>query len=338
MSWVGTVLKLLRNEFFPNWIAGLISLFQAIVAVVSAIGLFLGLIEVEARFAQAGNPLFLSYLWTTFASSVVFVALSAILLQRLLRSHQDAAREADDRAKDRALTDRAMVVQHRMAEAVQHSAAQRGNYDIGHRLERVLGSELREYLKARLGNNKFYCTVKRILPLEDGGYCLADVFRDAEQDTTTRPRRQKENADSNYLYHRFKCAGIADSKQIYIPDVERAQVFDQLATRAHTRGYRSVLAFPLNQPALPSTATPDLNRLVGFLGLDSPEPYVFDSFFEILRNSGASDDSGRSEIVYKPLDELNLFYGIADSVATILMLSQNGKDQRGANEAKSGDS
>ena len=62
--------------------------------------------------------------------------------------------------------------------------------------------------------------------------------------------------------------------------------------------------------------------MIGFLGLDSPTPHAFDALFEATQH----DDAGTTEStadVDKPLDEQNLFYGLADATATIIMLTKD---------------
>lgn len=316
MSWLRTLLRLLKNEFFPSATKGLVSVIQFALAIVTAIGFFTGLLEISSKLRLVGDELFLTYLWTTFVCSVVLLGTCLVLLQRLLRSHEDAARAAGFR-------DRAMLVQHRMAEAVRLAAAQGNTFDVSHGLNVVLGSELREYLKTRLGNHEINCTVKCISPSSEVGYRLTDVFRDSDQNSKTRPRGS-EDTEPNFIYSRFRQAGIADSKQIYIPDVDGAQVYGVLCERAHARGYRSILAFPLNRPALPGMVEgAGLSVLVGFLGLDSPDPHAFDQLFKFSRKKDHPAGSGSVEGVYNPLNELHLLYGVADAVATVVMLSQS---------------
>jgi hypothetical protein len=318
MGWLRTVFILLRAEFFPNVIKGLISLFAFSVAVLTALGIFFKLVELPTKIAP-NAPAFLSYVWTTFIVSCLFIAATSILLQRLLRRHEDIG-------KLNARLDRAVVIHHHMAETVRIAAAKGDTLDLSACLDRVLGQELREYLKDRLGNYKIHCTVKRILPPVSGGFQLIDVFRDSEQSVSSRPPGVPESADDNYIYSLFKNASINDAKQIYIPDVNSAGIWKTLSERAHSRGYKSVLAFPLNLPVGP----PRLDRTVGFLGLDSPEPHAFDKLFDSSRKRGAADSVAGPDGVYKPLEELNFLYGLADSVATILMLVQhpprNGSD------------
>src|SRR5690606_18484238 len=128
-----------------------------------------------------------------------------------------------------------------------------------------------------------------------------DIFRDDGQDKKARPRGEKVSAEENFIYSRFKRANIDDAKRIYIPDVNSGGVWEELSIRAHSRGYRCVLAIPLNLPAGPAI----LDRTVGFLGLDSPQPHAFDGLFEFCRKEASSDIAGSSDGVYKPLEELN---------------------------------
>lgn len=313
MGWVRAVWRLLQDEFFPSTAQTLISLFAFAVALLTALGIFFKITELAANVAP-GEPAFLSYIWTTFLVSCLFLATTSVLMQRLLRRHSDIL-ELKSRI------DRAVVIQHHTAETVRRAAAERTTLDLKSCLDRVLGHELREYLKHRLGNYEIHCTVKKIARSPSGdGFQLIDVFRDDDQNEHSRPRSTPEWASENFIYSQFKNASVDDAKQIYIRDVNSGGVWETLSARAHSRGYKSVLAFPLNQPA--PSGPPILDRTVGFLGLDSPEAHAFDGLFAFHRGD---DSAGHPDGVYKPLDELNFLYGIADSVATVLMLVQDSR-------------
>lgn len=304
-----TVFRLLRDEFFPNWIKGVISLFAFAVSGLTALGVFFKISELPSRFLPQYEP-FLTYIWTTFLTSALFIAFTMILLQRLLRKHEELARVAKDREAERVLADRATKIQHRMTEAVRRAAILGPSYNLKAEIEDLLGSQLCGYLNTRLAGQHFHITVKCTSPQHggDGRLGLKSMFRDKEQDQL-RHQEDFETLSGNYIFERFIDAPIDESKQIYIPDIEHSSVNRTLRERAHSRAYKSLLAIPLKVPLVPE-APKVLSGVVGFLGIDSPEVNAFNGLF-----SGSSPP--------KPLEELNFLYGIADAIATILILCQH---------------
>jgi hypothetical protein len=100
-------------------------------------------------------------------------------------------------------------------------------------------------------------------------------------------------------------------------------MFQDFKDRAWERGYRSTIAFPLRLPVIKATSPNKYSDLVGFLSMDSPQPAAFDPLFRPVEPNAEFGNQGES---MKPLAEVELFYGIADSVATILMLcGENGR-------------
>jgi heme exporter protein D len=335
MSWLPAAWSLVKAEFFPSKPRAALSIFSFFVALLTALGIFFKVVELPSVvIPDEALVHFTSYVWATFIVSCVFIAATSILMQRLLRRHEEInrlkeahAREIEaataKRSTDRALADRAMTLQHQMAETVRSVVAKKGKgIDLNACLDRVLGASLREYLRSRLGDHKINCTVKSISRPEPGaGFQLTDVFRDDGQSKSARPIAGPEPVDGNYIYLRFKNAGNAeDAKQVYLADVNSAGALRDLTARAHARGYRTVLAFPLNQPAQDQQL--GMDGLIGFLGLDSPDPHAFDKFFNYCREGGHGPSNGSGDGVFKPLDELQFLYAIADSVATILMIVQ----------------
>ncbi|MCE9543985.1 MAG: hypothetical protein K8T25_00445 [Planctomycetia bacterium] len=304
------LLKLLRVEFFSDRVQATLTLTQLAISLVSAIGAFVGLIELEAKWQLATQSQFHFYLWLTFVSSVLFVAFTLALLQHAWRMSLRVRKEQE-------LFNRATKLQHHMIEQVRQATADGSGYSMRTGLENVLGAQLVEYLRLVSGLQEFHVTVKTISPKADGsGHQLTDNFRDKEQSPLMRPLGQCEGLSENYIYHRFKNATLADSRQIYVCDTELDPVHLTLRERAHTRGYRSVIAFPLNVPASPQPTSLQvfgLTGLIGFLGLDSPQPHAFDS----LCSPKKTDTTDAS--VHSKTHNLDLFYGLADSVATIAM-------------------
>lgn len=338
MSWITELRRLLRAEFFSSRPQGVMSGVAFIISALTALGIFFKVVDLGPKVAP-DQPAFLTYVWTTFTISCFFLAATLLLLQRLLRRHQemsklgeqqkvDQAKAEDQKVEQRLLRDRAMQLQHRMAEGVRvaadeavkaAAAGKLSAISVNACVDRVIGGELCEYLKARLGNHEFHCTIKRISrPSASVGFDLKDEYRDGGQNVSTRPGHSSEPADQNYIYLRFLEPGKDDAKQIYIPSIQSSNAMNRLKTRAHERGYDSMLAFPLN---LPHPSHPlGLGRLVGFLGLDSPDPHAFDGLFSFSKKSDLASSNGSVDGVYTPLDELHLLYGLADSIATILML------------------
>lgn len=327
---------LLREEFFPNGLRAALAVAQITIWLVSALGLYVGLLEVPDHLHLATDGRFQFYLWITFFSSTVLLGSTIVLLQRLLsmdRRRQHEQTETSQRSRaERQISEHAIKLQHEMAEAVRLSAVLGEQYDITTRLDALLGSKLRAYLQERLGTQtEFHVTVKQISRGSDDGYALTDKFRDSDQDKHTRPRRQTEQLTGNYVYERFKNPPSEDSRQIYVPDIDKLDRTQRsLTARAKERGYRSILAFPLNVPAHPSPQREidlEFGGLIGFLGIDSPTAGAFDALFEPElaegRDSSSSELSNRA--TPKAREEQNLFYGLADAVATILILTRKSR-------------
>lgn len=96
----------------------------------------------------------------------------------------------------------------------------------------------------------------------------------------------------------------------------------QILSRGNVRKYRSTIAFPLRYPSHgPSSA--QVAQLVGFLSIDCPDPDAFDGLFDLADGKVEPGVHGEGFVEH---EDMNLFFGLADSVATILVL--NGKAQK----------
>jgi hypothetical protein len=289
--------------------------FRTIFSLAGVIGGVLGVIDLAGRFgawvvtSEGGR--FKGYLWVTF---VLFAAMPMLWLgvDRLIR--EDLRRERG-KAKLGTLASR---IQHHMAEAVRRFAAKPKTTSIDSVLGLVM-TELLEYLRTRLGEHHFAITIKRTTA---GTGKLERVYRDGGQKLEDRCKWDLVPLEESPVYARFAKASRA-KRFVFISDTDNVpQMEEGFRQRARVCGYRTVFAFPLRQPApigpegssstLPGEVK--ISNLLGFFSIDAPEVGSFDGF---LKPGTARDDDR------EPEDDLDLFYGIADSMATMLVLGSS---------------
>jgi len=161
---------------------------------------------------------------------------------------------------------------------------------------------------------------------------LIKVFRDDEQHEK-RIVGDRISLEESPVFMRFS-QGPAGKKIVYISDTEQMTLLeDKFRSRASVCGYRSILAFPLRMPrAFPrdgseSTAEGEdsvkIANLLGFFSIDTPDVGTLDG---LLEGSRSIRDDDR-----EPKGDLDIFYGLADSMATILMLVSEAATQGGGN-------
>lgn len=223
---------------------------------------------------------------------------------------------------------------HRAVEAVRRAAIahkQDGGYsreDFRDDLRQLVETRLREYMRARLGSDIEYAvTVKWIQTATDGSRRLVAVFRDSIQG----PKRAAvgiEDLEGNYFYEKFKAGEHVDNDLLclVVHDTQLGEIPASLKNRARDRRYNSCLVIPLNLPLPAPFEAADGFGLVGFLSIDAPKSWIFTKFFNKL---DASRDFGCQGQNHVRTPELNLLYGLADSIATIYLLTEeevaNGK-------------
>src|SRR5437763_114737 len=89
---------------------------------------------------------------------------------------------------------------HKMAEEIRKCSLSNLKIDCQERLQWLLGSELRNYLRARLpGGAEIAVTIKCIQKDLEGQLVLCDLFRDKGQDEKIRPLAY-ESLEDNYIY------------------------------------------------------------------------------------------------------------------------------------------
>jgi len=103
-------------------------------------------------------------------------------------------------------------------------------------------------------------------------------------------------------------------QQVMVPDTQGLPASEKdYKKRAANYGFASVLAFPIRTPDSEAKAYTD-NSLLGFLSIDVSSPGGFDSCFEAESASEASSAQN-----FKPKTPLDLFYSVADSIASIVL-------------------
>jgi hypothetical protein len=221
---------------------------------------------------------------------------------------------------------------HKAVEAVRRAAIARkqsGGYSreqFRDDVRQLLETRLREYMHARLGNQVEYAiTVKWIHTAADRRRRLVPVFRDSIQGAK-RTTPSDEDLEGNYFYEKFKAGEHVDNDLLclVVHDTQVGEIPAGLKNRARDRRYNSCLVIPLNLPLPAPFEASDGFGLVGFLSVDAPKSWIFASFFDKL---DASRDLGCQGQNHLRTPELNLLYGLADSIATIYLLTE----QEGAN-------
>jgi hypothetical protein len=245
-----------------------------------------------------------------------------VFLYRLLRREVAAVTRAQSLAHQAATLGRsAGEIQHHMAEAVRRCASDSSNYALERDLGRVM-TELAQYLKTRLGERNYAITIKRTV---EGTGKLHKVYRDTGQDLGSRCKWDLIALDDSPVYSRFKKAALA-KKIVFIGDTSKMPANeDAFRERARSCNYQTVIAFPVRLPApmttaggpaLPGTGEFNVAKLLGFFSIDSADVGAFEGLLKPSASGNATRDDDR-----EPQDDLDVFYGIADSLATILVLT-----------------
>lgn len=256
---------------------------------------------------------FCVYLWVTFGTTLV-LAMIALVLDRAIRKELRQAK------LDLVTREKAIALQHQMAEEVRRCAFLRERFDCNVHLQRVaLG--LREMLQKRLGGERYAVTIKWA---DWDGKKLRTVFRDSAQDSK-RQSWDEMGLDESVAYQRFARETSNPRKWVLIKDTERLPGSEsRYRDRARQCEFRSVIAFPLRLPVTlqPKGGDPDAlkcAKLIGFISIDAPEPDAFTGLFhEPTRGVHERDDAED----LAPRDDQDLFYGLADAAATILVLQR----------------
>jgi hypothetical protein len=277
----------------------------------------IGLLVSIAKISQAAlSPLecmtqLEAYLWVSFFGVATLFVGWATLASKVRVDVATGKSQIDVRNSG-------LQIQHQMAEVVRYcaDAGSRGEpIDFDRQLRRI-ADMLKEYLRVRLGARGYAITVKKV-----DGDRLKTIFRDGTQDPDARATGDDIPMVESCIYTRFKSDRQEAQKSVLIQDVKRLEVdHREFQQRADKAKFRSVIGFPLRGPVVNAPKGADLGplkcaNLFGFLSVDSPEPNAFDELYL------AGDNSRNDAINRIPEPDMDLFYGLADSIATLVMLS-----------------
>jgi hypothetical protein len=256
---------------------------------------------------SSGDPIhtLASYVWTSFGTLIILGWIATWYYHRLgIRVGELRVREA------------AIQLQHKLAEEVRRCAADPQRYEWAD--FELASGQIKQFLAQRLPGVGCSITIKMI-----EGAQLRAVFRDCEQDRTQRSVGNLLPLHDSHVYRSFRAIPRGQKRWVYVRDTEN--VADRsYAERAKACGFRSVAAFPLREPVEHlESPTPhmgiDVAGLLGFWSLDANEPDAFIDLFRADRLKRHHDNDGKG---LEPRADIQAFYGIADCIATILMLKQ----------------
>jgi hypothetical protein len=153
---------------------------------------------------------------------------------------------------------------------------------------------------------------------------LLAIFRDEGQDRAARAHGDRLALAASYVYRSFDGHTRAQKRWVYVRDTEEIPADKAYRDRAREGGFRTILAFPLRAPfelnlrdrAGGAQAAASIR---GFLSFDAEDPGAFLGLFHTLFPKGRVDNEGRG---LKPREEIQAFYGLADSIATMAMLKE----------------
>jgi hypothetical protein len=237
------------------------------------------------------------------------------------------ARQADEKVRTALAAvhtrDGGLELLHKAAEAIRravigHALTPGGSYtrdNFQDDVRKLLETRLREYLHERLGRDVEYAvTIKWI-----EGDELTAVFRDSKQ-PPPRADALPEKLAGNYFYERLSrgAHNRASLRCLVVHDTQASEIDEPLRSRGHAHGYRSCLAVPLNLPEEGKGLAGF--GLVGFLSIDAPKSFIFQDLFE---KEDPRKELGCEGQNHRPKAELNLLYGLADTVAAIYLLAND---------------
>lgn len=252
-----------------------------------------------------------AYLWTSLAAIMILGLTAAWYHHRLgVRVGELRVREA------------AIQLQHLLAEEVRRCAADPRKYEW--KSFETASHRIREFLALRLPGVQCSITVKKV-----EGSRLRAVFRDPDQDLAQRLSSNDLPLTDSHVYRSFRVYSRGQKRWVYIRDTDNVPPADRAySERARTCGFRSVIAFPLREPVKMTGA--DVAGLRGFWSLDADDANAFIDLFRAdrLRRHGDNDGKG-----LMPRADIQAFYGVADCIATILMLMDSAAATEGEEDA-----
>jgi len=308
------------------WYSGLKGLFistfrrgaalGSFVALGGYVGLALTATDIFFRVTSVQQPLdrFRLYLWISYFTVLLLFVGWATLGSKLRVDLADVLSQIRVR-------DQGLHLQHMMAETVRACADLRRRREIinyENQLRRI-ADLLKKYLAARLPGFEFSVTVKRV----EGDH-LKVIFRDGGQDPALRAPGNDIPLRGSCIFDRFQSEQKEPHKRVVVRDVQLLE--DQhkdFKARAEKAKFRSVIGFPLRNPVHIADGA-DLGPLkcasiFGFLSVDSPKPNAFDGLFSSPNKNAPQRNDGNDRT---DLADMDLFFGLADSIATLVMLSR----------------
>lgn len=270
----------------------------------------LGLTE---RIAKEGH-LSSTYLWTSLFGTV---ALAMVLAWQVKNSHSAQLRlegceteRINEVSRERALQKSASKLVHMCSELVREFATDGNKWD-SQKANYVLGDLLDDFLHRLTQTSpevKFRVTVKRAV-VEGSEDRVRTLFRCKNQ-SEARKSRDDVSWDESLIMRTFKEAyDQAKSTQIqwmHIDDLPQYPGVPASYRESLTKlEVASILGFPLRGHA---TAVPGgrFSKLLGFISIDCSESCVFSKLF--------------SDSAVKERQALEVFFAIADALATILVI------------------
>jgi hypothetical protein len=245
------------------------------------------------------------------------VAAKEELAKVTAQAKDDLAKVNEELENTRKLAASSAKLQHHMAEEVRKCAKAGTDFDHAHDLQQIF-RQLQDYLRDCFGIAQAHVTVK----IFDGGKLIA-AFRDDGQDRG--PGGDPTDLSDSYAYRSFKERDTPEQWALardiqLLPAIE--STYKERAKKLH---FRSVVAFPLRHPAIKcdfvggTASSLKCANLFGFLSLDADDPNAFDALFRGPPDKREWSNDGANLTL--GIDS-ELYYGIADSVATVLMLSK----------------
>jgi hypothetical protein len=307
-----------------RWAARLFGRDRWVETVLSALGIAGGIVTAGDIYTRAAEWLTKEpmqqlrwYLWATLGTTWVILPMSLVLYRAV---HRDLWREEANVE----VRERAIKLQHLMAEIVRRCAELRQNFKCQEGLH-VVGSETVDLLRMRLGGERYSITVKQA-DLRTNK--LEAIFRDSLQDEDRRVWDSIKLSES-VVYERFREETAHARKTVLIRDTERLPSSEiKYRERAKSCGYRTVVAFPLRDPLIlpiKDGRSPDAIKcanLIGFLSIDAPEPDAFAGLFQDFHRPKGGPPQREDGEDLAPRGDIDFFYGLADAIATILVLQR----------------
>lgn len=315
-----SLLNFIRTEYFSSSL----QIFFFFTTIIGAIGAYTAVTGLVVKIAEKyeAQPELVVYLSATY-SATMLLFLGWVLVYRkvqvvLARTRQEVGQISK--------------IHHKMAEIVRSAAINRagGGLKELQKLTDVftlLQGDLPTYLDVKFGRKDISVTVKYAV----GGNAgeppkLRALFRRiANRDRHNR--LDEMNLEDSVVFARFQSADrsvqriiICDTKKLNT-DAAGVSADDKKRNEAYRIyakdcGFRSVLAFPLRAPKQEGGGDLKVNAFRGFISLDCPAPDAFEPIFGVPM-FGPGDNNGSH---YRDTEELNFFFGLADSLATLAML------------------